>query len=269
MTGQKCVTRGVLLRRAVALERPRAEMGEPHWATKSPARPQNRPARPVTSDPPQSAKRNAARPPKPGANAPAGQGASNAPCCSRRRPKGLEKWPNFNPRRQNFRRCAARRRRAAFAASAGGLVDADDSEAGARARAGTRAARGPIARRCALPGGRKRARAHVQRAKRARGARLAAVGAPLGRLMTLVEHTGAKERSGEVLDVTHDGRHDSGGVGQGIAPKINRKSLILMPQIPIFRLRRPPSPPWRKKYQSGSRSGKRAPHTSHNRTHNK
>ena len=220
MTGQKCVTRGVLS----SVSR-RAAVGGPLK---------------VTSDPPQSAKRNAARPPKPGANAPAGQGASNAPCCSRRRPKGLEKWPNFNPRRQNFRRCAARRRRAAFAASAGGLVDADDSEAGARARAGTRAARGPIARRCALPGGRKRARAHVQRAKRARGARLAAVGAPLGRLMTLVEHTGAKERSGEVLDVTHDGRHDSGGVGQCIAPKINRKSFILMPQIPIFRLRRPP-----------------------------
>jgi hypothetical protein len=42
--------------------------------------------------------------------------------------------------------------------------------------------------------------------------------------MMLIEHTGAKERSGEVLDVTHDGRHDSGGVGQCIAPKINRKS---------------------------------------------
>ena len=69
-------------------------------------------------------------------------------------------------------------------------------------------------------------------------------GAPLGRLMTLVEHTGAKERSGEVLDVAHDGRHDSGGVGQCIAPKVNRKSLILMPprSNPKFRLRRPPSP---------------------------
>ena len=62
--------------------------------------------------------------------------------------------------------------------------------------------------------------------------------------MTLIiEHTGAKERSGEVLDVTHDGWHDSEGVEQCIAPKINRKSFILMPQIPIFRLRRPPSPP--------------------------
>ena len=103
------------------------------------------------------------------------------------------------------------------------------------------------------------ASARIQHAKRARDARLVAVGAPLGRLMTLVEHTGAKERSGEVLDVTHDGRHDSGGVGQCIAPKINRKSLILMPQIPIFRLRRPPSPPRRPGCRSGSRSGKSAP----------
>ena len=51
-------------------------------------------------------RRSAGRALKRGANAPAGQGASNALCCSQQRPVGLEKCPFSTPQRQNFRRCA-------------------------------------------------------------------------------------------------------------------------------------------------------------------
>ena len=106
MTGQKCVTRRALSRRVETLALPRAEILAQICPSRLSQAGRFEPNRPS----PQSAKRNAARPPKPGANAPAGQGASNAPCWLRRRHKVLEKWPNFNPWRQNFRRCAAHRR---------------------------------------------------------------------------------------------------------------------------------------------------------------
>ena len=77
--------------------------------------------------------------------------------------------------------------------------------AGARLREATRAARGPIARCCGLPGARTDAPAHERLADRACGGRLAAAAAAPERLVTPVERTGAEERSTDALDVTHDG----------------------------------------------------------------